>query len=202
MSATALRNPDLTRQRILDVAFEEILLKGYQGLRVDQVLKITALTKGAFYHHFSSKQALGHAVIDEVLKPWIVDKWVKPLKQFNDPVKDLIEMLTVARQEINMTELHTGCPLNNLTQEMSPLDESFRVRITAIWQLWHDALSAAFERGQASGLIRQDVIPNNVARFLIAAMEGIIGQCKCYMNDTAFDEAGACLKDYIESLSA
>lgn len=202
MSAAVLRNPDVTRQKILDVAFEEILLKGYQGLRVDQVLKVTQLTKGAFYHHFSSKQALGHAVIDEVLKPWIIEKWVEPLKHFQNPVRDLIQMLTEARQEINMAELHTGCPLNNLTQEMSPLDESFRVRIAAIWQLWHEALSDAFERGQRNGLIRQDVNPTNVARFLIAAMEGIIGQCKCYMNDKAFDEAGECLKDYIKSLSA
>lgn len=200
--SVAVRNPDITRQRILDVAFEEILLKGYQGLRVDQILKNTGLTKGAFYHHFSSKQALGHAVIDEVLKPWIIGRWIEPLKSFNNPVIDLIDMLTEARKEINLTELHTGCPLNNLTQEMSPLDESFRVRIAAIWQLWHTALAEAFERGKTKGFIRQNVNPNNVARFLIASMEGIIGQCKCYMNDTAFDEAGECLKEYITSLSA
>ncbi|NVK22276.1 MAG: TetR/AcrR family transcriptional regulator [Kangiellaceae bacterium] len=201
-SAVAVRNPDITRQKILDVAFEEILLKGYQGLRVDQVLKRTALTKGAFYHHFTSKQALGHAVIDEVLKPWIVEKWVEPLKEFKNPVDDLINMLTEARKEINTAELHTGCPLNNLTQEMSPLDESFRLRIANIWQMWHQSLAEAFERGRHNGTIRTDVKPGNVARFLIAAMEGIIGQCKCYMNDQAFDEAGECLRDYIESLRA
>lgn len=200
--SVVVRNPDVTRQRILDVAFEEILLKGYQGLRIDQILKLTGLTKGAFYHHFSSKQTLGHAVIDEVLQPWIINRWIEPLKQFNDPVEDLIQMLTKARQDINMDELHTGCPLNNLTQEMSPLDESFRVRIAAIWQLWHTALSEAFERGKNLGFIRKDANPNNVARFLIASMEGIIGQCKCYMNDQAFDEAGECLKEYIQSLSA
>ena len=62
----SVRNADATRQKILDIAFEEILLKGYQGLRVDGVLKKAALTKGAFYHHFSSKKELGLAVIDEV----------------------------------------------------------------------------------------------------------------------------------------
>lgn len=198
----AVRNPDLTRQRILDVAFEEILLKGYQGLRVDQVLKITGLTKGAFYHHFSSKQVLGHAVIDEVLKPWIVERWIEPLKLFKDPVNDLIEMLTKARDDINLDQLHTGCPLNNLTQEMSPLDETFRQRIVHIWQLWHSALSDAFARGQQEGLVRAHVSADSIARFLIAAMEGIIGQCKCYMTDEAFDQAGACLRDYLESLRA
>ncbi|RDX36959.1 TetR/AcrR family transcriptional regulator [Kangiella sp. HD9-110m-PIT-SAG07] len=197
---TNVRNADVTRQKILDVAFEEVLLKGYQGLRVDGVLKKTALTKGAFYHHFSSKKELGHAVIDEVLKPWIENRWINPLKAIRHPIDDLIRMLEDARDEISAKELHTGCPLNNLTQEMSPLDESFRIRIANIWQLWHEALVETLQRGQKLGLVKSSIKPKNVARFLIASMEGIIGQCKCYMNDQAFYEAGACLQDYLESL--
>lgn len=202
MTKTAVRNPDATRQSILDIAFEEILLKGYQGLRVDEILNKTGFTKGAFYHHFKSKKELGHAVIDEVLKPWIHERWIEPLKQVKDPINDLIKMMNDSRAEINIKELHTGCPLNNLTHEMSPLDESFRVRIVAIWEIWYEALAETFERGQQTGLIRKDVNPHNIARFLIATIEGIIGQCKCYMNDQAFDEAGKCLQDYVKTLRA
>ena len=197
---TVVRNADATRKKILDIAFEEILLKGYQGLRVDGVLTKTALTKGAFYHHFSSKKELGHAVIDEVLKPWIIDRWIRPLKEIKHPIDDLIGLLKDARDEMSAEELHTGCPLNNLTQEMSPLDESFRTRIVSIWNLWHEALEEALSRGQKQGLIKDSIKPHNVARFLIATMEGIIGQCKCYMNDQAFYEAGECLQEYLESL--
>lgn len=202
MSKVAVRNPDATRQNILQVAFEEILLKGYQGLRVDEVLKQTGFTKGAFYHHFKSKKELGHAVIDEVLKPWIHERWIEPLKQVKDPINDLIKMMNDSRAEINIKELHTGCPLNNLTHEMSPLDESFRVRIVAIWEIWYEALAETFERGQQTGIIRKDVNPHNIARFLIATIEGIIGQCKCYMSDQAFDEAGKCLQEYVKTLRA
>ncbi|AOE50955.1 TetR/AcrR family transcriptional regulator [Kangiella sediminilitoris] len=204
MSAEAIkesvRDADATRGKILQVAFEEILLKGYQGLRVDGVLKKTSLTKGAFYHHFKSKKELGHAVIDEVLKPWIEQRWIVPLLSMKQPIDDLIRMLEDARDEISANELHTGCPLNNLTQEMSPLDETFRTRIADIWQEWHQALAKTLQRGIDNGFVKDSVKPNNVARFLIAAMEGIIGQCKCYMNDNAFYEAGACLQDYLESL--
>jgi AcrR family transcriptional regulator len=196
----SVRNADVTRKKILDVAFEEILLKGYQGLRVDGVLKATALTKGAFYHHFSSKKELGLAVIDEVLKPWIVERWITPLSGFKNPIDGLIELFTEARDEITVKELHTGCPLNNLTQEMSPLDESFRTRIAGIWDEWHNALVETLERGQRDGFIKASVKASSVARFLNATMEGIIGQCKCYMNDKAFYEAGECLQDYVEGL--
>lgn len=197
---TSVRNADATRQKILDVAFEEILLKGYQGLRVDGVLKKTALTKGAFYHHFSSKKELGLAVIDEVLKPWVEERWIAPLAEFENPIDGLINLFLEARDDITIQELHTGCPLNNLTQEMSPLDESFRTRIAGIWDEWHNALVDTLERGQRDGYIRASAKPNNVARFLNAAVEGIIGQCKCYMNDKAFYEAGECLQDYVEGL--
>lgn len=196
------RNADATRQKILDTAFEEILLKGYQGLRVDGVLKKTALTKGAFYHHFSSKKELGHAVIEEVLRPWIYDRWITPLQNINHSIDGLIELLKEARDEMTACELHTGCPLNNLTQEMSPLDESFRTRIVAIWDEWHQALAELLERGQQLEQVKSSLKPKSVARFLIATMEGIIGQCKCYMSDEAFYDAGECLQDYLESLRA
>lgn len=196
------RNADATRQKILDTAFEEILLKGYQGLRVDGVLKKTALTKGAFYHHFASKKELGHAVIDEVMRPWIYERWITPLQNIDHSIDGLIELLKEARDEMTACELHTGCPLNNLTQEMSPLDESFRTRIVAIWDEWHQALAELLERGQRLEQVKSSLKPKNVARFLIATMEGIIGQCKCYMSDEAFYDAGECLQDYLESLRA
>ncbi|PXF64381.1 TetR/AcrR family transcriptional regulator [Kangiella spongicola] len=196
------RNADVTRQKILDTAFEEILLKGYQGLRVDGVLKKTGLTKGAFYHHFVSKKELGHAVIDEVLRPWIYERWITPLQNIDHSIDGLIELLKEARDEMTACELHTGCPLNNLTQEMSPLDESFRTRIVAIWDEWHQALAELLERGQRLEQVKSSLKPKNVARFLIATMEGIIGQCKCYMSDEAFYDAGECLQDYLESLRA
>ena len=53
------RNPEKTRQRLLQAAYEEIHAHGFQGMRVDQVLRKTSLQKGAFYHHFSSKLELG-----------------------------------------------------------------------------------------------------------------------------------------------
>lgn len=196
------RNADVTRQKILDTAFEEILLKGYQGLRVDGVLKKTSLTKGAFYHHFGSKKELGHAVIDEVLRPWIYDRWITPLLNIDHSIDGLIELLKAARDEMTVCELHTGCPLNNLTQEMSPLDESFRTRIVSIWDEWHLALAELLERGQRHEQVKSTIKPKSVARFLIATMEGIIGQCKCYMSDAAFYDAGECLQDYLESLRA
>ena len=58
------RQPDLTRQRILEASFAEIHRQGFQAASVANILTTTGLTKGALYHHFPSKKDLGLAVID------------------------------------------------------------------------------------------------------------------------------------------
>ena len=52
---STVRNPDQTRARLLEAAFEEIYQHGFQGMRVDEILERTGLKKGAFYHHFSTQ---------------------------------------------------------------------------------------------------------------------------------------------------
>lgn len=50
---------------------------------MDDLVKKTTLTKGAFYHQFPTKLALGYAVVDEVLTQLILERWIihwKPTK--------------------------------------------------------------------------------------------------------------------------
>lgn len=57
-----------TRKRLLEAAFNEIHLHGFQAASISQTLRDTGLTKGALYHHFLNKQQLEPAVIDEVMR--------------------------------------------------------------------------------------------------------------------------------------
>lgn len=45
------RDLEKTRKEILDAAFMEVFTKGFQGVSVDDIVKKTSQTKGAFYHH-------------------------------------------------------------------------------------------------------------------------------------------------------
>ena len=65
---TRKSNPEKTRKALLGAAFNEIYHRGYQAASIDEILKNAGVTKGALYHHFESKKALGLAVIDEVLR--------------------------------------------------------------------------------------------------------------------------------------
>jgi TetR/AcrR family transcriptional regulator, transcriptional repressor for nem operon len=166
------RNPRRTRERILQAAFREVYRYGFQNAGVDAILAATNVTKGALYHHFESKEALGYAVVEEVVANFPRDRWLLPLERSKDedPIDALIGIVRAipARPK----DVKAGCPLVNLAQEMSPLDEQFRKRLERIFHGWQQGVATALRRGQSQGTVRRDLVPEETASFLIAMIEG------------------------------
>jgi TetR/AcrR family transcriptional repressor of nem operon len=173
------REPDVTREKLLQAAFQEIYRHGFQGASLDVILAKAGVTKGALYHHFPDKAALGHAVVEEVVHGLLLERWLGVLeRQPGDPLTALQGMLKQRARELTSHEVELGCPLNNLAQEMSPLDERFRRRVSATFETWIDGFARALARGQAEGTVRKDVDPRQVAGFLVGAVEGCYGLAK------------------------
>ena len=194
------RAPDQTRNLILDAAFQAIHRHGYQGMRLDDVVAATGLTKGALYHHFPNKQALGYAVVDEIIRGMIEQLWLRPLASSEDPLQEIISFVGHMDSIFGADIVTLGCPVNNLAQEMSPLDEGFRTRLDSLYQEWRAGIQAALERARESGAIRGDIDAHKVASFVLAAFAGCIGVAK---NAQSLDQLRLCaagLVEYLESL--
>lgn len=73
------RCPESTRQRLLDAAHREMYEHGFQAASLERILADTGLTKGALYHHFGTKQALGVAVVEEVIGARLRREWIEPV---------------------------------------------------------------------------------------------------------------------------
>lgn len=166
------RDPERTREVLLQAAFREVHRSGFQSTGLDTILAATGVTKGALYHHFENKQALGFAIIEEVVAEMTSDRWVRPLEQSKD--KDPIDALIGVVRAIphGPRDVKGGCPLVNLTQEMSQLDEQFRKRLARIFHAWQEAIAVTLCRGQSQGTVRRDLVPEETASFLIALVEG------------------------------
>jgi len=168
--AAPARDPERTRGRLLQAASREVYRTGFQSASLDTILAATGVTKGALYHHFKSKEALGYAVVEEVIAPDVHGKWVRPLQSVKDPIGALIG--AVRRIPVRPEDVRGGCQLNNLAQEMSPLDAGFRKRLAIIFDAWRAAVASALREGQAQGRVRRDVEPADAAGLLIAMVEG------------------------------
>ena len=170
--APRLRNPERTRERLLQAGFREVYKHGFQSAGIDSILAATNVTKGALYYHFASKEALGHAIIEEVIAAITRDRWSLPLQpsKDQDPIDALIGI--VQALPARPRDVRKGCPLVNLAQEMSLLDEQFRKRLERIFHDWQEGIAMALRRGQDQGTVRHDLVPEETASFLIAMVEG------------------------------
>jgi TetR/AcrR family transcriptional regulator, transcriptional repressor for nem operon len=166
------RDPERTRERLLQAGFQEVYRYGFQSAGIDTILAATNVTKGALYYHFDSKEALGHAIVDEIVAKLVRDRWLLPLQQSED--KDPIDALIGIVQAIpaRPRDVRGGCPLVNLSQEMSQLDEQFRTRLERLFLSWQEGIAMALRRGQYRGTVRRDLVPEETASFLIAMVEG------------------------------
>ena len=168
--SAAPRDPERTRERLLQAASREIYRSGFQSAGLDTILASAGVTKGALYYHFKSKEALGYAVVEEIIAPDVHSKWVRPLQSVKDPIDALIG--AVQSIPVRPQDVRGGCQLNNLAQEMSPLDAGFRKRLAIVFDAWREAVASVLRDGQTHGSVRRDVKPADAAGILIAMVEG------------------------------
>jgi TetR/AcrR family transcriptional regulator, transcriptional repressor for nem operon len=199
MYLCAMNSTD-TRERILQNMFLDIRKHGFQGLRADKVVADMGITKGALYHYFENKQAIGKAVIDEIIRPNYL-AFYRELDQSNDnPIPLLKEHLDYLAAMATDEDVVLGCPLNNLVQEMSPLDEDFRLRMKNIIDLIQQSVTAALERGKKAGFIREEVDSLAMGRFFFASIEGSYSLGKVSKSGAAFKGNMELLKTFLDGL--
>ncbi|MFT4925985.1 MAG: TetR/AcrR family transcriptional repressor of nem operon [Phenylobacterium sp.] len=197
----AVRNAELTRGRILAATFDLMYRNGYQGMRIDQILSVTELAKGALYHHFPNKQTLGYAVVDELLVKEMQERWIDPLRNAESPLQTIQQILNQACDNMTPAQMQLGCPLNNLSQEMGGLDDGFQKRLKSIYKQWSEAITDALTLGQQSGQVRQDINAKATAIFIISSLQGITGTAKCMQDIDMLKMLKNTLNDYIGSLA-
>jgi TetR/AcrR family transcriptional regulator, transcriptional repressor for nem operon len=198
--ATRLRDPERTRKRLLQAASREIYRSGFQSAGLDKILALAGVTKGALYYHFKGKQALGYAVVEEVIAPDVHGKWVRPLQSVKDPIDALIG--AVQRIPVRPEDVRGGCQMNNLAQEMSPLDAGFRKRLATIFDDWREAVASVLREGQSHGRVRRDVEPAEAAGLLIAMVEGYGSLAKNAQDPKVMKAGIRNIVDWLKSLRA
>ncbi len=170
------RDPERTREELLQAAFREVYRSGFQSAGIDTILAATNVSKGALYYHFDSKEALGYAIVEEIIAKLVRDRWLRPLLSNGQPIDILIGI--VRRTPVRPEDVRAGCPLLNLAQEMSPLDEQFRKRLERIFLAWREGVATLLRKGQSQGTVRRDLNPDEAASFLIAMVEGYVSLAK------------------------
>ncbi len=189
-----------TRLTILQKAFELIYTKGYQTTSIDEIIATTKVTKGAFYYHFKTKDEMGVAIIEEILKPTMMERFVKPTEKSQNPIEDFYNMISYLLLEDSFLQLEYGCPVGNLTQEMTPWNTKFSDALADLVNLWKEKIIKAVEKGKEEGLIRKDVVGEQVAFFILSGYWGIRNFGKLQNDKSVYDVYLQEFKKYLNGL--
>ena len=196
-----MRDPERTRAAILEAAYAQIYQHGFQATSIDEIVAKASMTKGAFFSHFHSKNELGYALVDEVLKEMTLDRWIRPVAAYKNPVQGIITRFKKAIESTKEEHMGLGCPLNNLVQEMSAVDPVFREKLQAILLLWIDETEKYLKKAQAEGYIKKNVNARQVAEFVVMVEEGSFAMVKNLRDKKVYWALYESLKQYLESIS-
>jgi len=192
------RDAERTRGCLLRGAFPAMHGSGFRNADLDAILARAGVTKGALYYHFDDKEALGYAVVDEVMATDLHQKWVQPLRNAKDPIDVLVRI--VQSESLKRKDVQRSCPLLNLSQEMAGIDEGFRRRTAKLFGNWHDAIAEALREGQKRGVVRSDINASETATFLIAVYEGYVVLTKNSQDPRTMRSGQRKVSGHIESL--
>ncbi|WP_370898435.1 TetR/AcrR family transcriptional regulator [Chryseobacterium gossypii] len=168
-----MKKSEATRLNILQKAFELIYMNGYQTTSVDEIIATTQVTKGAFYYHFKTKDEMGLAIINELMRPNFKMTFIDPLQSDGNPLDNIYNLMYSILMENEFLKVEYGCPASNFTQEMAPWNIEFTKSLNQLSLQWEDKMIKTIEEGKKNGTIKENVNAREVAVFVMSGYWGI-----------------------------
>lgn len=193
------KQPERTRQMILEAAGAELSRNGYAGSSLGAIVTRSGLTKGALFHHFTDKRALALGWIGEALAPEIEERWIAPL---ND-IGSLDALRSFCRTRC--LELSSGDAISALTAlsgETAGSDETLGAAFEKIFTDWREAVSVLLDRGKTEGWIHRSIQPAAESAFVVSAFAGFSITTGTRKDEGIRRTCASALEGYLETLRA
>ena len=182
-----------TRTRILDTAQDMILDLGYAGVSIDKLISRLGMTKGAFFHHFKSKDDLAYALIKRFSDEGIdlLKLSLARAKKFSDDPFQQLMILIGQYEEIfeDLTEPFPGCLLASYVYEWQQFSEETRKLVNKEFLLSRKELTKLFRETAKKYPPRAEFDPVSLADGFMCVFEGAFILSKSLQEpDTTFKQ--------------
>jgi TetR/AcrR family transcriptional repressor of nem operon len=195
---------ELTRDRILEAAEELILKQGFAGTSIDDILKKTKLTKGAFFHHFKDKGELARELIERVAQHdyALFSGWdAEADASSEDPLERMFHFLKLFEEFIDKAP-HTivGCMFTAYTYESMHFDAAINRYVSEFIRRW----TSIYERKFAAVMVRykpvRPVKPLELSEMIVSLIEGGFVLARAHKDPIAVSRQSKHFREYLELL--
>ena len=160
------------RSRLLAAARDIIRMQGFAATSIDQLCKAAGVTKGAFFHHFANKEALGIAAAQywaETSGQFFADA---PYHRLADPLDRVLGYIDFRRQIIAGNLEEFTCLVGTMTQEVYHAHPAIRDACAQTLFGHAATLEPDIEQAIRAYGIRADFTSASLAAHLQAVLQG------------------------------
>ncbi len=162
-----------TQEKILQAAKTLMLSKGYPATTVDEICAKAKVSKGSFYHAFSSKEELGVSLLEWYHQGGTEKIFGGSFNEVKDPKKKMLEFLD--HVDRSSKELwHDGCLLGNLGMELAETSPKIRLEVSSHFKKLTHRLEAIFEPAAQSKAANGGYSAKELAEQFLVMLEGSI----------------------------
>jgi AcrR family transcriptional regulator len=168
-TAPATDRGEQTRRHILEAAARAFAERGYAGASLNDLIRDSGVTKGGFYFHFPSKEALALAVLQDKQEQW-AGRVMAATMRYETAFEQLAAIPSA------LCDLHeqdrSARAIGRLCMELSE-DPELAPKTRGQFGAWVELTGSIILKAQAEGTMRTDVDAEAAAETLVAAFVGL-----------------------------
>lgn len=167
------RNPELTKQLIIDKALPIFNTKGYNAASLSDITSATGITKGAIYGNFKNKDEVATAAFERGVEI-VTGAIAKRVRQEKTAPDKLMAIVKFYEEYINQPPIPGGCPILNSSIEADDNLPFLKARVIRSIALMKDSITKMINRGIIEGQIKKETDAEEFANFFYSIIEGVI----------------------------
>jgi TetR/AcrR family transcriptional repressor of nem operon len=170
--------PSDAKERLIEAAITIIFANSYGNVSVDELCLQAGVTKSSFYHFFTSKRDLVLAALEDYWQSFEQTILTRTFNKRLPPQEQILYFfdLTMEKQLQRLATSGSirGCPIGNMTLEMSTQDSLIRERVEQIFQRWLTYFERMLNEAKEQGLVPITLDTTITAQALLAYFEGVM----------------------------
>jgi TetR/AcrR family transcriptional regulator, transcriptional repressor for nem operon len=189
------------RSKLIDAAHALVRRKGYSATSVDEICAAAGVTKGAFFHHFASKEALAVAAAEQ----WTAraDELIFTLPDWTrieDPLDRLLAHIDFRAAMMDGPAEDFTCFVGTMVQESFASNDALRAAADASMSAYAERLAEDIAAAVANYRVGDRVDALSLAYHVQAVLQGAFILAKAKGDSEIARDSTAHLKRYIQML--
>ena len=198
------RSGTQTRGRILDGAQRLVLEHGLAATTVDAILAESETSKGAFFHHFPTKNDLARALVERYAESDVafLDEFMaKAEKASDDPALQVVEFIRLFEDAADeMVSQQPSCLYVSYIYEKQLFEDGTNDVIVGAVLAWRERLAAKIREAAEAHPPRVPIDADAIADHVFATFEGAFMLTRAMSDPELMRRQLALVREYVALL--